>query len=276
MFHAIYENGTKVNAVLLNWHPSRTLADRMEKHYLSPLFSPASIVVFTGNEQSSTQTAYGKLLAAQLRASGYTGRISFLDIGMSGTLSDLAQSQSDLAIIALPNEQVAAALEVAARIHSKTALVLTSGVDATLARTLQGIAKQHGIHLLGPNSMGFQRPGMGLNASTLGPLGQKGSLALVSQSGALGSSILDWAVKNGVGFSTVVSLGASTVLDMADVLDFLAQDRATQSIVVYLEGIRNARRFMSALRAAANVKPVFVLKSGRKPAGSTAARWQQG
>lgn len=275
-FGKLFKNDTTLNVVLLNSHLSHVLANGMEKHTLSPLFSPTSIVVFTGDEQSGAQTAYGKLLTAQLRASGYTGRVSFLDIGMSGTLSDLAQSQSDLAIIALPNEQLADALEVAARIHSKTALIVTSGVDAALARTLQAIAKQHGIHLLGPNSMGFQRPGMALNAGTLGPLGQKGSLALVSQSGALGSSILDWAIKNGVGFSTVVSLGASTALDVADVLDFLAQDRATQSIVVYLEGIRSARRFMSALRAAANVKPVFVLKAGRKPAGSTAALTHSG
>ncbi len=249
----------------------------MDKHYLTPLFSPRSIVVFAGDISApQSQTSPGRLIAEQLRNGGYTGPVTFLDIGMTGTLSELAQSRADLAIIALPCEQLTAALEVAGRIQSKTALILSSGIDAKLAAELHAIAKQHDIHLLGPNCMGFQRPKLGLNASALGPLAQTGTLGLVSQSGALTSSILDWAVKNGVGFSAVISLGANTAVDIAQVLDFLAADRATQSIVVYLEGIRNARRFMSALRAAANSKPVIVLKAGRKPAGEKAALTHSG
>jgi acetyltransferase len=249
----------------------------MDKHYLTPLFSPRSIVVFAGDEHvPDAQTAHARQMIEQLRKGGYAGPVNYLDVGMSGTLGELAQSKSDLAIIALPNEQLVPALEVAVRIQSKSVLILSSGVDAKLAAQLHAIAKQHGIHLLGPNCMGFQRPRLKLNASALGPLAQEGSLALVSQSGALTTSILDWAVKNGVGFSAVVALGANTAVDIAQVLDFLAADRSTQSIVVYLEGIRNARRFMSALRAAANVKPVFVLKAGRKPAGSRAALTHSG
>jgi acetyltransferase len=98
----------------------------------------------------------------------------------------------------------------------------------------------------------------------------------VSQSGALTSAILDWAKTNSVGFSTVVSLGPNTAVDMAQVLDFLASDAKTHSIVVYLEGITNARRFMSALRAAANAKPVIVLKAGRKSGGNRAALTHSG
>lgn len=249
----------------------------MDKHYLTPLFSPRSIVVFAGNEHSpESQTQHGRLIVEQLRTGGYAGPVTYLDIGMSGKLSELADSKSDLAIIALPHDQLVPALEIAARIQSKTALIVTSGVPLALATELQAIARQHGIHLLGPNCMGFQRPKLNLNASGLGPLAHPGSLALVSQSGAVTSSILDWAVKNGVGFSAVVALGANTAVEIAQVLDFLAEDRTTQSIVVYLEGIRNARRFMSALRAAANVKPVFVLKAGRKPAGSSAALTHSG
>ena len=83
--------------------------------------------------------------------------------------------------------------------------------------------------------------------------------------------MLDWARQHGVGFSTVVSLGPNTSVDLAQVLDYLASDGKTHSIVVYMEGISNARRFMSALRAAAHAKPVIVLKAGRKPAGNEAA-----
>jgi acetyltransferase len=115
-----------------------------------------------------------------------------------------------------------------------------------------------------------------LNASVAGPLSKPGSLALVSQSGALTASMLDWASKNAVGFSSVVSLGPNTSVDIAQVLDYLANDARTQSIIVYLEGISNARRFMSALRSAANAKPVIVLKAGRKPAGNEAAQTHSG
>jgi acetyltransferase len=249
----------------------------MEKHYLTPLFSPRSIAVFAGDIKTpGEQTAHARLLVDYLKSSAFTGPVTFLDIGTSGTLSDLAQSRIDLAIITLPNEQLAAALDVAGRIQCKSALIVSSGVNATLAAELHAIAHRHGIYLLGPNCMGFQRPKMQLNASALGNMAQEGSLALVSQSGAVTTSILDWAGKNGVGFSAVVSLGRNTAVDIAQTLDFLADDPATQSIVLYLEGIRDARRFMSALRAAANAKPVIVLKAGRKSAGSKAALTHSG
>jgi acetyltransferase len=249
----------------------------MDKHYLTPLFSPESIVVFAGKpDDPDSQTSHGRSISAQLRESGFAGTITFLDVGMRGTLSDLAQSRADLAVIALPNDELASALEVAGSLQCQAALIISSGVDQAHARDLHAIARKHGIYLLGPNCLGFQRPRLKLNASVAGPLPQEGSLALISQSGALTSSILDWASKNAVGFSTVVSLGPNTSVDLAQTLDFLATDPATQSIVIYMEGITNARRFISALRASANTKPVVVLKAGRKPAGSQAALTHSG
>ena len=244
----------------------------MDQHFLSPLFAPKSIVVFAGDPQAAEPLSpmAGVLLQA-LQSDAYAGRVSHLDIAMTGTLSDLAQSRADLAVIALPHDQLEAALEIAGRIRCKGALVLSSGVPAAQCAALHEVARRHGMHLLGPNSLGFQRPHQKLNASVAGPLATPGPLALVSQSGALTASILDWARHNGVGFSTVVSLGANTAVDLAQVLDFLANDGATHSILVYMEGITNARRFMSALRAAASIKPVVVMKAGRQPAGSTAA-----
>ena len=249
----------------------------MDKHFLTPLFSPASIVVFAGKtDDPDSQTLQAQALHRALRAQRFAGTLVFLDIHASGTLADLAHSQADLAVIALPPDEVAAALEIAGRIKCRAALVISSGIDATLAAELHRIARRDGVHLLGPNCLGFQRPQLQLNASVAGALCAPGPLALVSQSGALTASILDWAQKNGVGFSTVVSLGPNTAVDMAQVLDFLAADAQTHSIVVYLEGISNARRFMSALRAAANAKPVVVLKAGRKPAGNRAALTHSG
>ena len=249
----------------------------MDKHYLTPLFTPESIVVFAGeSDDPSTQTPQARMLHEALRAQKYTGTLQFLSTKASGTLADLAQTRADLAIIAQPPEDVAGTLELAARMNCRAALVISSGTTADQAAELKKIALRESIHLLGPNCLGLQRPLMQLNASVAGPLAQAGPLALVSQSGALTSSILDWASSNGVGFSSVVSVGPNTVLDIAQILDFLAHDRQTQSIVVYMEGISNVRNFMSALRSAASAKPVVVLKAGRKPAGNEAAQTHSG
>ena len=247
----------------------------MDKHYLTSLFVPDSIVVFAG-ALDAPGTPQAQALLAALKAQPFSGTLSFLDTHTTGTLADLAQTRADLAIIALPLEDVAAALEVAGRIKCRSALVVSSGINATLGADLQRVAKRHGMHLLGPNCLGFQSPRRGLNASVAGALAAPGHLALVSQSGALTASILDWAQQNAVGFSTVVSLGPNTAVDLAQVLDFLANDAHTHSIVVYMEGISDARRFMSALRAAANAKPVVVLKAGHKAGGNKAAQTHSG
>ncbi|OYU00026.1 MAG: GNAT family N-acetyltransferase [Burkholderiales bacterium PBB1] len=249
----------------------------MDKHYLTPLFAPASIVVFEGQPDGERgRTPLDRTVGDALRAQPYAGTLQFIDIHASGTLADLAHAQADLAIIALPPPDVAAALEVAGRMACRSALVISAGIDADRAAELKRVARREGMHLLGPNSLGFQRPQSQLNASAAGPLAKAGSLALVSQSGALTASMLDWASQNGVGFSAVVSLGANTAVDIAQVLDFLASDAQTQSIIVYLEGIGSARHFMSALRAAASAKPVVVLKAGRRPAGNEAAHTHSG
>jgi len=249
----------------------------MDKHYLTPLFSPESVVVFAGQaDDPATQTTQARALQQALRAQRFSGTLAFVDIHTSGTLADLAQTRADLAIIALAPGEVAAALEVAGRMACRAALVISSGIDVDTSASLKKIAHREGVHLLGPNCLGLQRPHLQLNASAAGPLARPGSLALVSQSGALTSSILDWASNNAVGFSSVVSLGPNTSVDIAQVLDFLANDAQTHSIVVYLEGISSARRFMSALRSAANAKPVVVLKAGRKSAGTEAAQTHSG
>ena len=245
----------------------------MDKHYLTPLFAPSSIIVLAGSRDHADMLApQGRLLHEALRAQTYSGTLTFFDIHTSGTLADLAQTRADLAVLALPPEELAAGLELAGRVNCRCALIISSGVDAELARRLHKIARREGMHLLGPNSLGIQRPSLHLNASAAGPLARDGSLALICQSGALTASILDWAHNNGVGFSSVVSLGPHTDLGLSEALDFLAHDPRTQSIVVYMEGIQSARRFVSALRSASHAKPVVVLKAGRKPAGNVAAQ----
>ena len=248
----------------------------MDKHYLTPLFQPETIAVFSGKDTPERQSTQAVAMVEALTAQRFTGQLVFLDIHTTGTLGDLAQTRADLAIIALPPGEAIAALEVAGRIKCKAVLMVGSGTLAADAAEMHRVARRHGMHLLGPNSLGFQRPKSQLNASVVGPLAAPGPLALVSQSGALTASILDWASQNAVGFSNVISLGPNTSVDIAQVLDYLASDGQTHSIVVYMEGISSARRFMSALRAAANAKPVIVLKAGRKTAGNKAAQTHSG
>ncbi|MDR0274941.1 MAG: bifunctional acetate--CoA ligase family protein/GNAT family N-acetyltransferase [Burkholderiaceae bacterium] len=245
----------------------------MDQHYLTSLFEPEAIVLLTAPQSDpDQQTPQARALLAHLKAQPFKGRVTPLDTSTTGTLADLAQVKADLAVIALPPDQIQPALELAGRIRVKAALVLSTGIAAEQAAQLRRIARQQGFALLGPNSQGFQRPQLQLNASAMGEMATHGPLALVSQSGALTASILDWARQNRVGFSTVVALGPHTQVDIAEVLDYLACDRHTHGIVVYMEGIVNARRFTSALRAAATSKPVVVLKAGRKLAGNAAAQ----
>lgn len=243
----------------------------MDRHFLTTLFTPKSLVVFAGDPDQEPPCREAGTLRRLMAEGSFKGHVTWLDIGMSGTLGDLAQSRADLAVIALPHDQTLSALEVAGRIRCRSALILSANMPPALCTQLHQAAKRHGVHLLGPNSAGMQRPALGLNASTLGPLAAPGPLALVSQSGALTATLLDWAQRHGVGFSTVVSLGPNTAVELPQVLDYLTNDGSTQSILVYMEGIRHARRFMSALRAAAYTKPVVVMKSGRQAAGSKVA-----
>ena len=245
----------------------------MDAHYLAPLFAPKAIVVFAGasNPEEAISPHAATLLQA-LKAQRFSGTLQFVSTQTSGTLADLMEIKADLAIIALPPAEVPAAIELAARMACQAAMVLSSGVNSDQAAAWHKQARREGLYLLGPNCLGLQRPALGLNASTLGPLAEAGPLALVSQSGSLTASMLDWAAKNAVSFSSVVSLGPYASVGLAEALDFLANDPQTQSILVYMEGIWDARRFMSTLRSAANAKPVIVLKAGRHSSGQAAAR----
>jgi acetyltransferase len=191
-------------------------------------------------------------------------------------LADLAKAGADLALIALPQADILPALELAGRMRVKSALVLGEGIDAEQAQAMHHVAQRHGYWLLGPNSRGIQRPALGLNAGVSGDLAANGQLALVIQSGALAASVLDWARNNKVGFSSVITLGPHSQVTLAAALDYLSSDRNTHGMVVYMEGIVDARRFTSALRAAASTKPVVVLKAGRHPATNTAAQTHSG
>ncbi len=180
-------------------------------------------------------------------------------------------------MVATPARTVPGIIAQAGAAGIKAAIVLSSGFGEAGAagRALQEemleAAKRHGVRILGPNCLGAMRTDAGLDATFARTPARAGSLALVSQSGAICSALLDWAHGAGVGFTSVVSLGAAADVDFGEILDFLVAVAATEAVLLYVEGIRDARRYMSALRAAARVKPVVVLKVGRYASGSKAA-----
>jgi acetyltransferase len=185
----------------------------------------------------------------------------------------------DLAILCTPPHAIPHLLQELGERGVRAAIILTacmrrepSGTESATEWTgMLETARKFGMRLLGPNTIGVLIPGLGLNASFAHTEALPGSLAFVSQSGALCTAVLDWARSQGIGFSHFLSLGDSADVDFGDVLDYLGSDSNTQAILLYIESITQARKFMSAARAAARNKPVLAIKAGRHPEGAMAA-----
>ena len=159
------------------------------------------------------------------------------------------------------------------------ALIITAGLGhgaGSMADAAERAARKYGMRLVGPNCLGMMVPGVHLNASFSAHMPVAGNLALISQSGAIAAGMVDWAAQRAVGFSGIVSIGDQLDVDIADLLDYFALDIETRAILLYVEAIKDARKFMSAARAAARIKPVVVVKSGRMAQGAKAAATHTG
>jgi len=253
----------------------------MDQHYLKQLLSPESVAVFGASDRVDS---VGQIVMNNMLKSGYKGAIYPInpkhdEIQGHKAYASLFQINENVefAVIATPAQTVPDIIEDCGKHGIKAAVIITAGFSETgptgqvLERELLDNARRYGIRLLGPNCLGIMRPDIGLNATFNKGSVSVGNLAFVSQSGALCTAILDWAQANDVGFSSVGSLGSSADVDFGEILDYLVTDQQTQNILLYIEGIRNARGFMSSLRAAARVKPVILVKVGRHAAGSKAA-----
>ena len=251
-------------------------------HYLKALFEPRTVALVGATEKPGK---VGALVAANLRDARFTGRIYGVNPKYSvvagfpcfASVAKLPEPV-DLAVIATPAPTVPGIIdECGACGHSQRGghhrrLLRAGPAGKDAARTqLLAAAQPGGVRLLGPNCIGLMRPPLGLNATFARGNALAGSLALVAQSGAVCAAMLDWATPNGVGFSSVISLGGSTDIDFGEVIDYLASDERTEQILLYIEGVRDGRRLVSSLRAAARRKPVILMKVGRHPAGSRAA-----
>jgi acetyltransferase len=177
--------------------------------------------------------------------------------------------QVDLAVVATPARSVPGVVEECGKAGVEGVVIISAGFKeigeegTQLESEIDRIRKKYGMRIMGPNCLGFVRPPLNFNATFLRGRPPAGDIAFISQSGALGSAILDWAISAGIGFSMFASLGAMIDVDFGDMIDFLGDDQATRSILIYMEGVGNARKFMSAARAFARRKPIIVLKPGR-------------
>ena len=182
-------------------------------------------------------------------------------------------------IVAVPPARVLGVIEEACEVGVSAAIVATAGMGYganSLGDQVRLAARAHGLRIVGPNCIGVLAPRVKMNASFAAHSAKPGDLALMSQSGALAAGLVEWAAQRHVGFSAIVSLGDKVDVDFSDCLDFFAADAGTRAILLYIESIDNAQKFMSAARAAARVKPVVVIKAGRHAQGAKAAATHTG
>ena len=251
------------------------------RHYFAPLFEPATVAIIGASEEAGS---VGAVLVGNMLDAGFRGKLYAVNpkyravqgVPCFPTIGEVPR-RVDLAVIATPAATVPDIVNACGEAGVRAAVIISAGfgeaghAGAKLERALLENARRHRLRVLGPNCFGVMRPDIGLNATFAHGQSLPGSLGLISQSGAVCTAMLDWGTANGVGFSCVASLGASVDIDFGEIVDYLVNDAATEHILLYIEGVRDARRFMSALRAAARVKPVILMKVGRQPAGLRAA-----
>jgi len=242
---------------------------------LDHLLRPRSVAVIGATDRPQS---VGGTVMRNLLAGGFSGPV-FPVNPRHATVAGLASSPDvahlpeapDLAVICTPPATVPGLIHALGARGSKAAVVLTAGLDAATKQAMLDAARPHLLRILGPNCVGLLVPGIGLNASFAHTQALRGHLGFLSQSGALVTAVLDWARSRAIGFSHFVSLGERADVDFGDLIDYLGSDPGTRAILLYIESIRTARKFMSAARAAARNKPIIVVKAGRAPAGARAA-----
>jgi acetyltransferase len=247
----------------------------MTTRNLTSLFSPRAVALLGA---SNDPGSVGQVVAHNLTGSGFAGSIMLVnpharEVGGVATFASVADlpATPDLAVIATPPKAVPQLIaELGAR-GCRAAVIITAGFDRELRDATLAAARPYLMRIVGPNSLGFLSPVRGINASFSHGTPTANSLALVTQSGAIATSMIDWAVGRDVGFSHIISLGDMVDVDFGDLLDFLATDTETSAILLYAETVTQARKFMSAGRIAARAKPVIVVKGGRSHAGAAAA-----
>ena len=246
---------------------------------LDRLLAPRSVALVGASPEAGS---VGERIVRNLLAGSFRGEIYFVNPRHAGIAGRTAfpsiaalPSAPDLAVVATPAQTVPGVIAELAAKGTRAAVVVTAGLGP-LKQDMLDASRAACLRILGPNGIGLILPQLGLNASFAHRDAPKGSLAFLSQSGALLTTVIDWAASNDIGFSHVVSLGDMADVDFGDLLDYFAGDTASRAILIYMEALTNAPKFISAARRAARVKPVIVVKSGRHEAGARAAQSHTG
>ncbi len=241
---------------------------------LNYLTAPHTVALIGASARSGS---VGSTVMHNLLTGGFAGTIQLVnpkyrEIGGRPCVASIAElgEAPDMAVIATPPQTIPRLIEELGREGTRAAIVLTAGLG-DLKEQMLAASQPYCLRILGPNCIGLMAPTIGLNASFASRAPLSGDLAFVSQSGALITAVVDWAAGRGIGFSQVVSLGEMADVDLGDMLDHLATDRSTRAILLYIEAVTHAPKFLSAARRAARLKPVIVVKSGRHAGGAHAA-----
>jgi acetyltransferase len=243
--------------------------------HLDRLLEPKSVVVVGASDRVGS---VGATVWRNLRAGHFPGPVygvnpkhATLDgVAVFARPANLPEAP-DLAVLCTPPATVPGLIGELGRLGTRAAIVMTAGLSEEQKKSTLDAARPHLLRVLGPNCLGLLSPHLGLNASFAHTDALPGEVAFISQSGALVTAVLDWAKSRRIGFSHMVSLGEHADVDFGDLLDYLASDARTRSILLYIESIETPRKFMSAARAAARNKPVIVVKAGRAGNGVKAA-----
>ncbi|MCF8238690.1 MAG: bifunctional acetate--CoA ligase family protein/GNAT family N-acetyltransferase [Saprospiraceae bacterium] len=251
------------------------------KAQLEPFFRPASIAVIGASENP---ISLGHAVMSNMKEAGYKGDLIPINpkyrevMGLKCYKSVLdSPVQIELAVIQIPAKLVPGIVDECGKAGVKALLILSAGFKEAgekghaLLEEVLTIARQYDIRILGPNCLGIMNPAIGMNATFASRGALPGRIAFISQSGALCASILDWATEQNVGFSYFVSIGSMTDVGFHDLIEYMSTDPQTSSILIYMESLTDARKFMSAARAYARTKPILVLKSGSSEEGAKAA-----
>jgi acetyltransferase len=255
----------------------------MSTYRLKNLLAPRSLALVGASPRHGS---VGGSILRNIRDAKFKGEFGlvnnhYAEIDGVATVGSLSQLPfvPELVVITTPAAAVAGLIAEAGKLGSAGAVIIPAGLghgQGSLAEAAERAARKYGMRLIGPNCLGIMMPGANLDASFSAHMPGAGNLALISQSGAIAAGMVDWAAQRAVGFSGIVSIGDQLDVDIADLLDYFALDGRTHAILLYVEAIKDARKFMSAARAAARVKPVVVVKSGRMALGAKAAATHTG
>lgn len=248
---------------------------------LSAIFEPEAIAVVGATEQEGS---VGRAIFHNLTTTPFAGAVFPVNpkrdyvLGIKAYPSIAAiRKKVDLAVIATPAPAVPAIITQCVEAGVKGAIIISAGFRETgaegvaLERRILEEARRGGMRIVGPNCLGVMNPSTGMNATFAAAMAGKGNVGFISQSGALCTAVLDWSLRERVGFSSFISVGAMLDVGWGDLIDYLGDDPATESILMYMESIGDARSFLSAAREVALRKPIIVIKVGRTPAAAKAA-----